>query len=170
MATQTHKPTHENQKVAYIRSQLTEGETIKRMAEIHFGIYWKTVVVGIFTLFLFMTITNLGYLFALVTLVMGAIAWLTKHFLILALTDRRIFVRYGIIRLDTVQLRLSRIESVELERTIIGQILGYSTVVITGTGSRVTYVPFVAHGEAFRKEINEFLMKREKIDEKDEAK
>ena len=161
----------ENQKIAYIRSQLTEGETIKRMAEIHSGIYWKTIVVGVFTLLLFMTpIHNLGYLFALVTLVMGVIAWLTKHFLILALTDRRIFVRYGVIRLDTVQLRLSRIESVELERTIIGQILGYSTVVITGTGSRVTYVPFVAHGEAFRKDINEFLMKREKIDEKEDSK
>lgn len=141
-----------------IQALLKEGETVIRVASIHRGIYWKSLAVGILTLILLFTpLFNLGVFFALVTVIMFAIATLYRHYLLLVLTDSRVFLRHGILRVDTIQIRHSRIESVETERTIMGQILGYASVVIFGTGSRMTAIPFIADALEFRNELDERL-------------
>ena len=98
-----------------------------------------------------------GIFLAGVAVLMFIIASLYKHFLLLVLTDKRVFLRYGILRVDTIQIRHSRIESVETEKTIMGQILGYAAVVIYGTGSRRTAIPFIADALEFRNELDERL-------------
>ncbi len=141
-----------------VKELLRKDEQVLRVAQIHRGIYWKTAFVGALTLFLLFTpLFNLGVFLALVTVIMFTIATLYKHFLLLVLTNRRVFLRYGIVRVDTIQIRHSRIESVETERTIMGQILGYAAVVIYGTGSRTTAIPFIADALEFRNELDEML-------------
>lgn len=142
-----------------IKALLHDDEHIIRVATIHPGIYWKTCAMGVLTfiLIIYPFTFNLGVFAALVTLVMFSLATLYKHFLLLALTNKRVFLRHGIIRVDTIQIRHSRIESVETERTIMGQILGYASVVIFGTGSRNTAIPFIADALAFRNELDECL-------------
>ena len=82
--------------------------------------------------------------------------------LLLALTDERVIIRHGIINLDTIELPHSRIESVELARTIMARLLGYSTVMITGTGSRRTAVPFIADAHLFRAALDDILIQRDR--------
>ena len=154
-----HKRFQNKQSSEGIHALLQEGEEILRVATIHPGIYWKTVAVGIIALILIINIPtfNLGIFVAFVAFVMFCLATLYKHFLLLVLTNRRVFLRHGILRVDTIQIRHSRIESVETERTIMGQILGYASVVIMGTGSRNTAIPFIADALAFRNELDECL-------------
>lgn len=142
-----------------VHALLQDGEEILRVATIHPGIYWKTIAVGILALILIINIPtfNLGVFVAFVAFIMFCFATLYKHFLLLVLTNRRVFLRHGILRVDTIQIRHSRIESVETERTIMGQILGYASVVIMGTGSRNTAIPYIADALAFRNELDECL-------------
>lgn len=140
---------------------LQENETLLRAATIHKAIYWKGLAALFLGLYLLFVVKNLGFFFLAVSAITLLIAFLTKHYLLLVVTDKRIFVRHGIIQLDTIQLHLSRIESIELERTILGRILGYATVLITGTGSRAVAVPFIADAEEFRKDVDKMLFKRE---------
>lgn len=142
-----------------VQSLLQENEQVLRVAQIHWGIYWKAIAVGIIAVLLLLSpiMFNLGVFLAGVAVLMFIIEALYKYFLLLVLTDKRVFLRYGILRIDTIQIRHSRIESVETEKTIMGRILGYAAVVIYGTGSRRTAIPFIADATEFRNELDEML-------------
>ncbi len=146
-----------------ITSMLRPDERLIRVARISNGIYWKGIVLFIISLMMMTSVIifNLGLFMMLVSIIILTHAYLTKHYLLLALTDKRVLVRQGILNLDSIQLRLNRIESVELEWTIPGRILNFSIVVMTGTGSRIAVVPFIADGPQFRKELDEMLLANE---------
>lgn len=141
---------------------LRPGEHILARAIISRGIFWKSIAVTILAVFMGLFVApNLGIFFALVALVMFLFNAIIKELLMLVVTDQRVVIRYGTIKIDTVNLRLDRIESVELQRTIVGQVLGYSSVVITGTGTRLAFIPFVSNGDQVRNTLDEILYRRE---------
>lgn len=144
-----------------VEGMLLPDEHLIRVVTISPGIYWKGLTVLVIALLLFIKWPPLGILFLIVSGLMLLIAHLTKHFLLLAATDKRILMRSGIINLDVIQLRYSKIESVELAWTLIGQFLGYASVVITGTGQRVTIIPFVADALQFREEMSAILLEKD---------
>jgi hypothetical protein len=142
-----------------IEAMLRPDEKLVRVARISQAIYWKGIVVFLLAGLLLMNVFlhNLGILLMIVALIILANAYLTRYYLMLVLTDKRVLIRKGILNLDTLQMRLNKIESVELEWSPMGRILQYSVVVVTGTGSRVSSVPFVADGPAFRKQMDDML-------------
>lgn len=140
-----------------LQSIMMPDEKLLQVAQISPGIYWKGVVMFVFGAIVMTQALALGGFFMFVSVLMLSVSYLTKYFLLLAATDKRIIIRAGIINLDTIQFRYTKLESVELSRTIIGQILGYASVVITGTGSRITVVPFIANASQFREALNKIL-------------
>ncbi len=148
-------------------SILLEDERVLLEAEIHWGIFWKGVVFLIFSLFLllFTPAYNLGVIFTALAVVVLIFEALTKYYLALVMTDRRVLARWGILNLDFVDMRFKQIESAQTFRSIMGRILGYGSVVLAGTGQRVVAVPYIANAGQFRLELNEILLKREhKVD------
>jgi len=140
---------------------LTEDEALLTVATVHKAIYWKSVAILIFALLLLLTfLQNLGILFILVGGIMLLLAHLTRHFLILAATDKRIFIRSGFFYTDMIELRYAQIESIELGITPIGQMFGYGSVIITGTGQRRIIVPFIADAIQFRTKVNDILVNK----------
>lgn len=141
---------------------LVEGEKVVAQAVIHPAIYWKGAAVLILGIVLLLTVFNLGVLFFLVGLFMLGIEHLTRLYLMLVVTNRRVMIRHGIfIWVDTAEMRLSQIESIETNRMLLGQLLGYGSIIITGTGNRATLVPYVANAGAVRRAVDEILMQRE---------
>lgn len=140
---------------------LVDGEKLVYQARISLAIYWKSIVVLVFGVILLFMAFNLGVFFTFIGLSMFAIAALTRYYLLLALTDRRVVVRSGILFLDIIQMRLSQIESVEVSWTIPGQIFNYGSIVVTGTGSRATIIPFISNPQAYRHALDEILLRRE---------
>jgi hypothetical protein len=148
----------------HIRQLLLEGEQVVRIAQIHPAIYWKGGVLGaisILCMILFPGAMNLWLFLLFVAGILLVYASLTKHFLMLALTNKRVLFRYGIIKMDVVQIHHRKVESVELGWTILGQMLGYASVMITGTGSRVSIIPYVANAPQFRKDMESIVMEIE---------
>lgn len=83
----------------------------------------------------------MGYhsLKALALIVMVGIVWLGIDYLKwisseFAITDHRVLVKHGIILRRTRELFLERVESVRLDQSITGRLLGYGTLVVVGTG------------------------------------
>ncbi len=146
---------------------LLDDENVLLEAQIHWGIYWKGAVLLTFALYLFFftPADNLGILFGAIAIIVLLIAWITKYFLALVITERRVLARWGILRLDFVDMRFSQIESAEVSRSLIGRILGYGSIILAGTGQRVVIVPFVGNSGQFRRALNEILLRREeKVD------
>lgn len=140
---------------------LTEDEKVIAMATIHDAIYWKSVAVIIIGMLMLPGFAmTLGIFFMFVGVVMLALAHLTRSYLVLAATDKRIFIRSGIVYTDMIEMRYTQVESIELGITPIGQIFNYGSVIVTGTGQRRVIVPFVSNAIAFRQKVNDILVNR----------
>lgn len=153
-----------------LENMLVKGEEIVLRAEVHAAIYWRSVAVLIFAaiLLLFFRIVPLAMLFGIAGAIMLCIAILTQHFLLLVVTNKRVLARYGLLQMDVVDIRLSKVESIDLERMLMGHIFGYASVVVAGTGQRIIRVPYIANGEVFRRFYNEMVLAEEGNDEAEE--
>ncbi len=144
-----------------VASMLLPGEKIVHIAAISQGIYWKGIaVLGVALVALFYGVWLAVY-FAVVAAVMLLLAYSTRKYLVLAATDHRIIIRAGILNQEMPQLRYHQIESIDLLYTLPGTLLGYSSVIITGTGRMRLIVPFVEDGEAFRDDIMQRILEKE---------
>lgn len=154
--------TDQNRVLALAGVQLQDDEAMIAVSVIHPAIYWKGVAVVIlgFLLLFSGTFFNLGVLFMIVGLVMLILAYMTRQYLLLAATDKRVLVRSGIVYADMIELRYTQVESVELGITPIGQIFGYGNIIVTGTGQRRIIVPFVSDALGFRGKVNDVLVNK----------
>lgn len=144
-----------------IDRMLVTGEEVILRAKLHNAIYWKSVAVLIIAFLVFMIAAPLGIMLLVVGLVMLCTAILTQHYLLLAVTNKRVLARYGLLQMDVVDIRLSKIESIDLERMLPGHIFGYANVVVMGTGARMIRVPYISNAESFRRYYNEMVLVEE---------
>ena len=84
--------------------------------------------------------------------------YFTTH---LVLTDAKVLGRTGFLARRWEQINLSKIESAYLIQPLIGQICGYSTVVVRGTGAGTIAFPNIVNGRLFVKELEKILGQRE---------
>lgn len=146
----------------HIRSLMVDGEEVLVKGIVHWAIYWRAWAVLILALLVGVFLAwPLGLLLAVAGLIMLTLAFLTKKFLMLVLTNKRVLTRYGIMMLEVTNIRLQRVESIELERMLPGQLLDYANVVITGTGQRIIRVPFISNARAFRQAYDEMTLGEE---------
>lgn len=139
-----------------IEERLVKGEHIISSARISDGIFWKAGVVFVFALLVALLLAKeLGLVLAVAAVAMGIQAVLMKEVLLLIVTNKRIFARYGILQVDVVDIHFDKIESIELDRMLPGYVLGYSNVIIMGTGNRFIMIPYVANGVDIRRAYNE---------------
>ncbi len=159
---------HDKVQDSEIKSVLVKGEEVILRAKLHGAIYWKAVAVLIFALILFLTIPPLGMLLAVFGAILLCVAILTQHYLLLVVTNKRILARYGLLQMDVVDIRLSKVESIDLERMLPGHLFGYASVVVMGTGQRSIRVPYIANADQFRRYYNEMVLVEEGNEEAEE--
>jgi uncharacterized membrane protein YdbT with pleckstrin-like domain len=73
----------------------------------------------------------------------------------MAVTNRRVLIKTGIGSRRTLDLMLSRVESIGVEETMWGRMLGFGNVIVRGTGG--TPEPFVkiSHPQEFRRQVQQ---------------
>lgn len=144
-----------------IEKMLVSGEEVILRAQLHWAIYWRSFAVLLFAVLLMFVAMPLAMLVGAVGIFMLCVSILTQHFLILAVTNKRVLARYGLLQMDVVDIRLSKVESIDLERMLLGHMLGYASVVVMGTGQRMIRVQYIANAEAFRRYYNEMVLAEE---------
>lgn len=145
-----------------INRMLVSGEEIVLRAQLHNAIYWKSVAILLVSILFWVFIAHpLGLLFFITGAFMLCAAIMTQHYLILVVTNKRVLARYGLLQMDVVDIRLSMIESIDLERMLPGHIFGYANVVVMGTGNRMIRVPYIGNAESFRRYYNEMVLASE---------
>ncbi len=144
-----------------LERMLVSGEEIILRARLHGAIYWRSVAILILAMFMFFVIPPFGVILGVCGILMLCVAILTQHYLLLAITNKRVLARYGLLQMDVVDIRLSKIESIDLERMLPGHIFGYASVVVAGTGQRLIRVPYIGNAEYFRRYYNEMVLAEE---------
>ena len=123
--------------LSYIKSTLADGEEVLGQLKI----------------------TKLQYLWPIISLpILIGIPWLLSVFISratteMAYTNKRIILKTGIISRDTDEIRIDRIESVDIKQSIFGRMLGFGTIYVTGTGAKIIVLDAVANVIEIRKAI-----------------
>jgi uncharacterized membrane protein YdbT with pleckstrin-like domain len=71
------------------------------------------------------------------------------------ITNRRIIIKTGFISRKTVELSLSKIESVNVDQSVAGRILGYGSITIIGNGGTRETFHNISKPMEFRKAFQE---------------
>jgi uncharacterized membrane protein YdbT with pleckstrin-like domain len=73
----------------------------------------------------------------------------------MAVTNKRVLIKTGMGSRRTLDLMLSRVESIGVEETFTGRMLGFGSVVVRGTGGTPESFVLIAHPQEFRRNVQE---------------
>jgi uncharacterized membrane protein YdbT with pleckstrin-like domain len=75
----------------------------------------------------------------------------------LALTDRRVIAKFGLISRHTIEQRMSKIESVRIRQGIFGRLFKYGTIMVHGTGGAFTPITMVTDPLSFKRALEQLI-------------
>ena len=109
--------------MSYIEDSLSSGEVIHKVFQLH----WFAKVPMYCWLVLGLVTFGLTWLLALYE-------YFRLRSIEQGVTNKRVILKTGIISRHTEEMKLSSIETVEIEQSIWGRMFGYGTVKLTGRG------------------------------------
>jgi uncharacterized membrane protein YdbT with pleckstrin-like domain len=71
----------------------------------------------------------------------------------MAVTNKRVIVKSGLANRRTIELLLTRIESIAVEEPALGRLLGYGTVIVRGTGGTPEVFSLISLPLEFREQV-----------------
>jgi uncharacterized membrane protein YdbT with pleckstrin-like domain len=166
--------------LSYVEKNLVAGETLLYQTRHH----W-IVLLGPLLVSLFLGVLGLGFLLesitskagktrasadavigaggmAIVALILllaaaGTLAYgvAKRNATEMAVTNKRVLIKTGLAARRTLDLMLPRVESIGVEETVAGRMLGYGTVVVRGTGGTPEAFVMIANPQEFRRAVQE---------------
>lgn len=146
--------------MSYLDDHLLAGERVVYRARVHWSIFATAIVVialGI-VLAIILGVYQPAYWYAgaalagigLLLAIAPAIHYASSEF---AVTDKRVVAKLGFIERESLETLLSKIEAIGVDQGILGRMLGYGTITITGTGGTEESFPRIADPLEFRRQI-----------------
>lgn len=71
----------------------------------------------------------------------------------LAVTNKRVIAKFGLVSRRTIELNLAKLESIRVDQTVAGRLFDYGSIVLAGTGATLEPIPFIASPIAFRQAV-----------------
>jgi uncharacterized membrane protein YdbT with pleckstrin-like domain len=106
-----------------MEESLSTGEQIVALFRLHW--FSKLPMV----LWIVLAIPTLG-----LTLFLALYEYLRLRFIEQGVTNKRVILKTGIVSRRTEEMKLSSIETVEIDQGIVGRLFGFGTVKVTGRG------------------------------------
>ncbi|HYD17998.1 MAG TPA: PH domain-containing protein [Patescibacteria group bacterium] len=144
-----------------ISSLLLPGETLIGIADISPGIYWKGIVMLLAAALALFYAAAMAIYLAIVAGILLLTAFTTKRYMMLAATDHRVIIGGGVFNQEVVSMPYNRLEGVELMRSPVGMLFGYSSIILSGTGRARIIVPFIGNGVELADDINRRVLERD---------
>jgi uncharacterized membrane protein YdbT with pleckstrin-like domain len=152
--------------MSYVERVLQPGETLLCRSRLHWLIYLPVLpFLAIFVLGAALYVgmhSNAGdaasTILPLGLIVIGALgaivawfrAWLRRMTTELAVTDRRVIFKRGLVRRHTVEMNMDKVESVDVDQSVLGRIFNYGDVTVRGTGASIEPLRLIDDPLAFR--------------------
>jgi uncharacterized membrane protein YdbT with pleckstrin-like domain len=131
--------------MSYVQKVLQQGENVIYQAKLSWVMYLPglLVLIGAAAVFgLARAIFGDAYWADILSLIIAAIGlymvaaeWFERWTTEIAITDRRIIFKRGFIRRDTIEMSVEKVESVDVNQSLLGRLLDYGNITIRGTGT-----------------------------------
>jgi membrane protein YdbS with pleckstrin-like domain len=154
--------------VSYLDDHLLTGERIVYRARLHWTIFLTAIVVVVLgiALGILLQVVEPAYSLAgaalagigLLLAIGPAVRYISSEF---AVTDKRVLGKLGFIERESKETLLSKVEAIAIDQGVIGRILGFGTVTITGTGGTQESFPRISEPLEFRRQIQSQIIAQE---------
>jgi uncharacterized membrane protein YdbT with pleckstrin-like domain len=158
--------------VSYVEKHLIEGEKIVYTTRLHWMVLTLPVLAGLALGLPGLALlgesigpanrnqnsnlmTAAGAILIFVGFVFIVSGLLKRNATEMTVTNKRIVVKVGIATRRTVEMLLTRVESIGVEESVMGRMLGYGTVIVRGTGGTPEAFDRIAHPLEFRTQVQQ---------------
>jgi len=144
--------------MSYIEENLMNGEKILYQAKLHWIVFLYPVMWFVIAMNFFIgsgDTVAVGGLFVLIAILTGItsfINYLTSEF---GITNKRVMVKVGFIRRNSLEILLNKVEGIQVNQEILGRILGYGSITVSGTGGTKNPFHKISSPLEFRKMAQE---------------
>jgi uncharacterized membrane protein YdbT with pleckstrin-like domain len=149
--------------MSYVQQVLQPGETLRFQTNIHWFVYLYAIVALVIALALLlwfyldpsMDVLPLygAAVSGIIALVLAIPAWLKRFGTEIAVTDRRIISKTGLVQRHTTEVNMDKVESVDVDQSIFGRLFGYGSITVRGTGEGIATLHNIAHPLEFRNKV-----------------
>lgn len=149
--------------MGYIEKNLTDGEHIVYRSALHWVIFfwpitWFIVALALFSVGVNMKEVNIKQLMvysggmfmitSILAFIHPTIIYITSEF---GITTMRVIMKIGVIRRKSLEVLLDKVESIQVNQSVPGRILGFGSIAVTGTGGTRDVFHNIASPFEFRK-------------------
>ncbi|MGD0022133.1 MAG: PH domain-containing protein [Smithellaceae bacterium] len=123
--------------MSYIEQNLMNGESIVYESKLHWVIFLRPAMCFIVAIIFFSSgshVEPFGGLFVLIGIVIGIASFINYKTSEFGITNKRVIVKVGFIHRNSIEVLLNKIEGIQVNQGILGRILGFGSITITGTG------------------------------------
>lgn len=146
--------------MSYLDDNLLDGERIIYRAHLHWTIFATAIIVILLGIALGIVLQlyepaywYLGALLAGIGLLLAIgplIRYVGSEF---AVTNKRVLSKTGFIQRESDETLLSKVEAIAVDQGILGRVLGFGTVRLTGSGGTEDAFPGISQPLEFRRQI-----------------
>jgi uncharacterized membrane protein YdbT with pleckstrin-like domain len=150
-------------RVNYVKSILQPHETVKAVGHMHWVRYVPALGLALAALALSLLGQGAGnfqgwfsvaaLLVLAAAVVTGARAWFVNWITEVAVTNLRVIYKTGFINRHTAEMNMDKVESVVVDQTLLGRLLGYGTLHVRGVGEGIEHLHHIADPIALRNAI-----------------
>lgn len=129
-------------------------------ARLHWVLFfWPMVLfcVGLFLGFWLEQLHEVSIFFIIFSLAWGVMVWVTYQFSCLTIKKKQVILCTGFLVRKTLDIPLAKIESIDIRQSLLGSILQYGSLIITGTGGSRQMVNYLNKPLTCRRYIEQLL-------------
>jgi uncharacterized membrane protein YdbT with pleckstrin-like domain len=151
--------------MSYVRKVLLPGEQVIYETGLHWLVYGRALVLFCVavalsvgaqyvpspdTRRLVLGVAGVALVLAVIAAATAAIRRLSTE---LAVTDQRLIFKRGVFARHTIEMNRTKVESVDVDQSVLGRILGYGTLMVRGTGGSLEPMEAISDPLSFRTHI-----------------
>jgi len=147
--------------MGYVDKNLVPGEEVVYRAHLHLIIFLSAALVSllgamlvalglVYDLIPVWVLGGLALVYGLGLVLVRYVRYATSEFV---LTNKRVLVKIGLFPRHTLELLLSRLETIGVEQGLVARMLNFGTIVVTGTGGTREPFPDISKPLEFRRQV-----------------
>ena len=159
--------------MGYIDDNLIPGENVICRARYHWIIFLWTGFLIIFGFAVRALINSAPYdiredlsliwkavfILSAISFIVSLINYITSEF---GVTNKRVLAKFGFVKRRSLEIMLTKVESIQVDQGIFGRLLGFGTIAIGGTGGSKNPFRTISRPLQFRKYVQEQVERVEK--------
>jgi uncharacterized membrane protein YdbT with pleckstrin-like domain len=148
--------------VGYVERHLLPDERILYKTRLHWILYTKALLVALVGIVLAGLLSQVAdppwlWYLGVAVAVAGALWWVVRWIELMtsefAVTSMRLIFKVGLVARYTTELLLPKVESISVTQGLVGRMLNYGDLVVTGTGGAREVFARVHDPVGFRNEV-----------------